>query len=73
MRVSAQVEPVKWFSAGANLAEGTCGFGFGWILNFKTTGFNLYFASDHTPGSLAKQGVPLNTNANFSMGINFPF
>lgn len=73
MRVSAQVEPVKWFSAGANLAEGTFGFGFGWILNFKTTGFNLYLASDLTPGSLAKQGVPLNTNANFSMGINFPF
>lgn len=73
MRVSAQVEPVKWFSAGVNLAEGTFGFGFGWILNFKTPGFNLFLASDRTPGTLAKQGIPLNSNANFNLGLNFPF
>lgn len=72
-RLSAQVEPVKYFSAGINIAEGTFGFGFGWIINVKTPGFNLFLASDRTPGKLAKQGAPLNSNLNFNMGINFPF
>jgi hypothetical protein len=27
---------------------------------------------DHTLGKLAKQGVPINSNAQFSFGINFP-
>lgn len=72
-RLSANVEPVKCFSAGINLGVGTFGASFGWILNYRTTGFNLFLASDRTPGKLAKQGVPLNSNLNFNMGITFPF
>lgn len=72
-RLSANVEPVKCFSAGVNFGMGTFGPAFGWIVNLKTTGFNLFVASDHTPGKTAKQGVPLNSNANVNLGINFPF
>lgn len=72
-RLSANVAPVKVFSASANLAVGTYGVGFGWMLNLNTTGFNLFLGMDHTLGKLAKQGVPLNSNASFNVGINFPF
>ncbi|MCM1452183.1 MAG: DUF5723 family protein [Clostridium sp.] len=72
-RLSANVEPVKVLSFGANVGMGTFGFSFGWIVNLKAPGFNLFVASDHTPGKLAKQGVPLNSNMNLNMGINFPF
>jgi hypothetical protein len=36
-------------------------------------GFNMFIGMDHTLGKLAKQGIPLSSNAEFSMGINFPF
>lgn len=72
-RLSANVEPVKFFSAGVNFGVGTFGPSFGWIVNLKTSGFNLFVASDHTPGKTAKQGVPLNSNTNVNLGINIPF
>lgn len=72
-RLSANVEPVNCLSAGVNVGMGTFGPSFGWIVNLKTPGFNFFVASDHTPGKLAKQGVPLNSNINLNMGLNFPF
>lgn len=72
-RLSANVRPVNCFSAGVNFGIGTFGPSFGWILDYRTTGFNLFLASDVTPGKLAKQGVPLNSNMNVNIGINFPF
>lgn len=72
-RLSANVAPCKIFSASASAAMGTYGFSFGWILNLHTPGFNLFLATDHNPGKLAKQGVPLSSNANVNFGINFPF
>lgn len=72
-RVSANVEPVNFLSAGVNVGMGTFGPAFGWIVNLKATGFNFFVASDHTPGKLAKQGVPLNSNINLNLGLNFPF
>jgi len=72
-RLSANVQPVKCFSAGVNLGVGTFGASFGWIVNYNTPGFNLFLASDRTPGKLAKQGVPLNSNLNVNLGISFPF
>lgn len=71
-RLSANIAPVKCFSAGANLSAGTFGMGFGWIVNFHTTGFNLFVGMDHLMGKLAKQYVPLSSNASVSFGINFP-
>lgn len=73
-RLSANVAPVKVFSATANVAYGTYGFDFGWMLNLHTQkGFNLFVGMDHTLGKLAKQGIPLNSNASLNFGINFPF
>lgn len=72
-RLSANVRPAKCFSAGVNLGVGTFGASFGWIVNLNVPGFNLFLASDCTPGKLAKQYIPLNSNLNFNMGINFPF
>lgn len=72
-RFSANVAPVKWFSAGANLEASTFGCGFGWIVNFYTKGINFFCGMDHTLGKLAKQGVPLNSNASVNLGLNFPF
>lgn len=73
-RLSANVMPVKYVGLSANLACGTYGFGFGWLLNVTSgKGFNLFLGMDKVPGKLAKQGVPLNSNANFNFGIDFPF
>lgn len=72
-RLSANWAAGKVFSAGANVGMGTFGFGFGWILNLHAPGFNLFLASDYTPGKLAKQGAPLSTNAHVNFGLNFPF
>ena len=73
-RVSANVRPVKFLSASANLAMGTYGVGFGWLLNVNPgKGASIFLGMDQTLGKLAKQGVPLNSNAKVNLGINFPF
>ncbi len=72
-RLSANIEPVSFISAGVNVGMGTFGPSFGCIVNLKAPGFNLFVASDHIPGKLAKQGVPLNSNLNLNLGLNFPF
>lgn len=72
-RISANVRPVKCFSAGVNFAAGTYGVAFGWLLNYSSTGFNLFVGMDNTHCKLAKQGVPLNSNMAFNVGLNFPF
>lgn len=73
VRFSANVAPVKCFSADINLGAGTFGADFGWMLNVHTTGFNFFLGMDHTLGKLAKQGIPLSSNASLNLGINFPF
>lgn len=72
-RISANVKPVKCFSAGINFAAGTYGVAFGWLLNYSYTGFNIFVGMDNTHCKLAKQGVPLNSNMAVNLGINFPF
>lgn len=72
-RFSANIRPVKCFSADANFVAGTFGAGFGWLLNFHATGFNLFLGMDRTLGKLAKQGLPLNSNGSVNFGINYPF
>ena len=72
-RFSANVAPLDWVSASANLEVSTYGCGFGWLVNFYTKGINVFLGMDHTMGKLAKQGVPLNSNAACNIGINFPF
>ncbi len=72
-RVSANVAPVKMFSADINMVAGTYGVGFGWLFNIHPRGFNLFCGMDHTFGKLSKQLIPLKSNADFNIGINFPF
>lgn len=72
-RFSANVRPVKCLSASANLAAGTYGAGFGWLVNLNVKGFNLFIGMDRTFGKLTKQYVPLNSNGEFNFGMNFPF
>lgn len=72
-RVSANVKPVDCFAADVNVAFGTFGTSFGWLLNFNHKGFNIFLGMDHTLGKLSKEGVPLNSNASVNLGINFPF
>ncbi len=72
-RLSANIAPVKVFSADVNVAAGTFGVGFGWMLNLHVTGFNLFLGMDHTLGTLSKQMIPLNSNAALNFGLNFPF
>ena len=73
-RLSANVMPVKYISTSVNAVCGTFGFGFGWLLNISSgKGFNLFLGMDRVPGKLAKQFAPLDSNANFNFGINFPF
>jgi hypothetical protein len=72
-RFSANVAPCRIFSAGLNVGIGSYGTTFGWIMNLHPKGFNLYLASDATPLRLAKQGVPLNSNGSFRLGLNVPF
>ena len=72
-RLTANVAPAKCFSAGVNFAVGTFGTSLGWIMSVHPKGFNLFLGMDHTIGKLAKQGIPLSSNTEFNMGINFPF
>ncbi len=72
-RLSANINPVKPFSAGANFAVGTYGCSFGWLMNVNVTGFNMFVGMDHFMGKLTKQGLPLSSNASVNMGINIPF
>lgn len=73
-RLSANVMPVDIFSASANVAVGTFGWDFGWMLNLRLKkGFSMFVGMDHTLGTLSKQYIPLNSNAKFNLGIDFPF
>ncbi len=72
-RLSANVAPVKCFDASVNVAAGTYGTSFGWLANLHVTGFNLFLGMDHTFAKMAKQGVPLSSNAQVNFGLNFPF
>lgn len=72
-RLSANVAPWKFASAGINLNLGTYGTSMGWIVDFHPKGFNLFLAMDRLVGSLSKQMIPLKSKADLSLGINFPF
>jgi hypothetical protein len=72
-RLSANLSPAKAFSCGANVNMGTYGLSLGWILSLNVTGFNLFAGMDNVPTKLAKQGIPLNSNASLNFGINIPF
>ncbi len=71
-RLSVNYAPCNWFDMNINGGIGTLGASFGWMLNLHPVGFNLFLGMDHMLGSLSKQGIPLNTNSDFTIGVNFP-
>lgn len=71
-RLSLNYHPAKWLELGVNAGFGTLGTSFGWILNFHPRIFNFYVASDHMFGKLSRQMIPLTSNADIALGINFP-
>lgn len=72
-RLSANYEPLKVIGLNINGSAGTYGLGFGWMANVRVPGFNLFLGMDHVPGKFTKDMVPLNSNADFFLGIDFPF
>ena len=72
-RLSANVAPVKCLNASVNVCGGTDAVGFGWLLNLHVPGFNFYLGMDRTAGTLSKQGVPLCSNTQVNLGLNFLF
>ncbi len=72
-RLSANVTPVDWLGLSCSYGLGTFGSSFGWMLNIAPNGFNFFVGMDHTLGRFTKQYVPINFNAQLSLGLNFPF
>lgn len=72
-RLSANVAPLKWFSANVNVAAGTYGCAFGWMLNIHPKRFNLFVGMDQMLGKVTEEFIPLSSNASFNIGINVPF
>ncbi|MBQ0046906.1 MAG: hypothetical protein KBT33_05245 [Prevotellaceae bacterium] len=72
VRLSANVMPTKAFSASTNMALGTYGFSFGWLVNVHPKGFNIFLGTDHQFGKVCKQALPLSGKANVNFGINIP-
>ena len=72
-RLSANVAPLKWFSANVNAATGTYGFAWGWMINFHPNGYNLFVGMDQVLGKVTEEFVPLSSNASINIGMNIPF
>lgn len=72
-RFSANVRPVDCFTADVNMAVGSFGTSFGWMLNYSNTGFGIFLGMDHTLGKVTKQFAPLSSNASVNFGMNFLF
>ncbi len=71
-RLHLAVSPHNSFEVAGNVGVGTLGCTAGWIINIHPKGFNLYMGMDYVLGKLTKQYVPLRSNSNISVGINFP-
>lgn len=74
-RLSANLQPVRNISLAVNGSVGTLGCSFGWIANLRIPGMGLqlFLAQDNAFFKVAKQGVPLHSNASVSLGLNFVY
>lgn len=72
-RISANYSPLSWLEGNINFGIGTYGADFGWQLNIHPKGFNFFIGMDHLLGKVSKQFIPLNSRAQFSMGMNVTF
>ena len=71
-RLGFALSPCKAFELAANFGVGTLGASWGWVMNIHPRGFNFFLGMDQVVGKLSKQGIPLKSNANVCLGINFP-
>lgn len=71
-RISLNFHPWKSLELIANVGAGTLGTSFGWMINFHPRVISIFLGSDHFIGKVSKQYVPLRSNADLAMGINFP-
>ena len=71
-RLAIAVSPLKWLEASGNISAGTTGFGLGWVINIHPQGFSLFAGMDYSIYKMTKQYIPMSSNSNFSIGINFP-
>ncbi len=72
-RLSANVEPVKGVAAAVSAAAGTFGTNFGFLLSLGNKGFNFNLGMDYAAMKMDKNHIPLDTNFDIHLGINFPF
>ena len=73
LRLSANVAPIKFFSASLGVAEGSYGFSWGWLINFHPKSFNFFLGMDQSLGKLSQEGVPLTNQIDLSLGFNVAF
>lgn len=73
-RLSANVRPVKAIALSLSGCAGTFGVGYGFMVDIQAKkGIDIYLGMDRVLGKLSKQGIPLNSNLQLSMGMAFPF
>lgn len=72
-RLSANVEPIKGIAASVSGAVGTYGANYGVLLSLGNKGFNFLIGMDYAALKLDKNSIPLTSNVDVHMGINFPF
>lgn len=71
-RLGLTLSPCKWFELSGNVGVGTVGASVGWVLNIHPRGFSLFAGMDYGVLKMTKQYIPKKSNANLSLGINFP-
>lgn len=72
-RLSANVAPIKGIAASMSAAAGTYGANYGFLLSLGNKGFNFLIGMDYAALKMDKNHIPLTSNCDFHMGINFPF
>lgn len=72
-RLSANVEPVKGVAASVSAAAGTYGCDYGFLLSLGNKGFNFILGMDYANLKMDKNHIPIKSNVDFHMGINFQF
>ena len=71
LRLSGNIEPLKWVNGGISLAANSYTTSLGWIVNFHPKNFNFFIGMDHLMGKFSKEMIPLTSNASLSMGFNY--
>ena len=72
-RLSANVEPVKSVAVSVSGAAGTYGANYGFLLSLGNKGFNFLLGMDYAALKMDKNSIPLTSNVDVHLGINFPF